>query len=677
MQINTNIKLNADEEWFFSVLRDVVNKRTPTTKVYAVGGWVRDKLIGIEPDDIDIMVSNIPGEDFAKMVTTYIGVKDPNVIKEKPEQSKHLTVTKANIPFPSGTFQEPIDFAQARQEVYKEDSRIPDIKPATPEEDATRRDLTINALFYDIMTGQVIDYTGMGLKDLVSNTVRTPVNPLKTFSDDPLRIFRTIRFTAKYNATIDPETYAALKDPKLRDDIKNKVSKERIGQEFVKTFKGPNAQYAIQILKDTGLLEDIISEALKGTPYEGKMAQFDMGQENPHHKLTLWGHTMEVVKGVVEKYKDAEPEKKMAMTLAALMHDVGKLYQNVWGQSKTNPGHRSYHGHEEESGKLVSLILKYLKIEPYIQQVAGLASAHMKPHHLLRDEGGIRALRRFIRQMGEQSLNWLDVFNIALADTYAKDVIRDPSITQEYESLQNRLQEALATMGPVQQKGIKPVLDGNEIMKILNTKPGPHMKEITEFIKELMDENPQITKEEASQKISEKFVNIVPHPTLKPPKQAGSEKEVKKEATTCPMHLLRTKIDDVRKLLDEKKYYEVFSTLSNLQAEYPNDERVVRMLALYNFKLLVVDEKYRSSDTLQHIFNKAEENFFDSSLCAYVWGLLVLLETQTKNETICEIGNRVLKMAPGILRGVIDSLNGIKVYQPEILKAFKEKLNEQ
>jgi tRNA nucleotidyltransferase/poly(A) polymerase len=673
MQISTNISLNSDEQEVFSVIKEVVNKYTPTTRPYAVGGWTRDKLLQIKSDDIDIMLSNISGEDFAKLVTRYMNIKDPHVIKENPEKSKHITTAKTYIPLSSGKIQE-IDFAQARKEVYKEDSRIPEIKPATPEEDAYRRDFTINAIFYDIIEGKVVDFTGRGIKDLMSNTIRTPMDPLKTFSEDPLRILRAIRFSAKYNAPIDPKTYEAMKNPQLRDEIKQKISKERIGQEFIKMLKNPNAQHAIQLLKDTGLLEDIISEALKGTLYEGKMAQFDMSQENPHHKLTLWSHSMEVVKNIIEKYKEAEPEKKIAITLAALMHDIGKLYQDVWGQSKSHPGYRSYHGHEDESAKIVNLILKYLKIEPYIDQVAGLAQTHMKPHQLLRDEGGMRALRKFIRIMGEKSLNWLDVFNLALADAYAKDIIRDPTITQEYQSLQNRLEEALTTMTPIKDrsidKSIKPILNGNEIMQILNTKQGPHLKEITEFIKDLMDENPNITKEEAAQKLIEKYNNIVPKAT----KQAGSEKEEKKEFTTCPMHLLRTKIDEMKKLMAEKKYYEAFSVLSQLQEQYPNDERVNRMIALYTFRLLLISEKYRSSDILQHIFDKAEANFFDSALCSYVFGILVLLETKTEQETICEIGNRVAKMSPDIFKTILDSLSNIKVYHPEILKAFKEKI---
>ena len=210
MTINTNISssLTNDEREVFTILNNVVNKSTSSTTVRAVGGWVRDKVLGIPSDDIDIMVDNMSGEKFARLVTKYLDIKDPHVIVENPEKSKHVETSKTYIPLSSGKTQE-IDFARARSEVYPPGSRIPDIQPATAPEDAMRRDLTINSLFYNINTGEIEDFTGKGIKDLVTMTIRTPENPAKTFSDDPLRIFRTIRFAAKYDGQIDPETYAA------------------------------------------------------------------------------------------------------------------------------------------------------------------------------------------------------------------------------------------------------------------------------------------------------------------------------------------------------------------------------------------------------------------------------------------------------------------------------------
>jgi len=652
MTINTNIEnnLSADEKEVFSVIRTVIAKYSPSTNAYAVGGWTRDKLMGVPSDDIDIMIDNMSGENFAKFVTKHLNIEDANVIRENPEASKHITTAKAFIPLSSGKIQE-IDFAQARSEVYRGDSRIPEIQVATPQEDAHRRDLTINSIFYDINKHQIVDFTGKGLKDLITKTFRTPEDPLKTFSDDPLRIFRVIRFTAKYNGKIDPQTYAAMTNPSLRAEINQKISKERIGIEIGKMFKNPNPEYALKLLKDTGLMEDILTEALRGTKYEGKMAPLDMNQKNAHHKLTIWEHTMEALKNVLEKYQEAEPEKRIVMILATLMHDLGKLYYDIQGQSTSHPGSISYHGHEKESREIAEHILKYIKMEPYIQQVAGLAHYHMRPHLFTRDKSGANAMRKFIRQMGEQSLNWLDIFNLAMADALAKDVTIDPTIAQEYQTLENELEAALLSLKPTQEETIKPVLNGTEVMQILGVKQGRWMGEIMEFVKELRDENPDITKEEAAQKLIEKYKNsdIITA-------QTPGVKEKENPDSVCPMHLLKTCMSQIKDLYKEKRYYEILTILKEFKNEYGNDERVVRMIALNALKLLILDGKLRDNDLLQHIFNKAEDSFFDTVLCSSSIGILLIINSGTEDNVIKEMAMRIAKMAPGTLQSVLDIL---------------------
>ena len=671
MQVDTNIQnnLTKDEKELFSIIKRVIEKYTPSTQAFVAGGWTRDKLLGIPSDDIDIMLSNISGEDFAKLVTKYLKINDPHIIRENPEKSKHITTARAYIPLSSGKAIE-VDFAQARSEIYHEDSRIPDLKPATPQEDAHRRDLTINSIFYSINDNKIVDYTGEGIKDLVTMTIRTPEDPLKTFKDDPLRIFRTIRFAAKYGGTIDPDTYKAMQDPSLRNEINQKVSKERIGTEITKMLKNPNPIIAIQLLKDTGLWQDIVTEALRGSPYEGKMAELNMEQQNIHHRLNVWGHTMEVAKHIMEQYDEADPEKRVTMILDALMHDIGKLYTDIQAPSKTVPGAISYHGHEKESQEIANHILRYLKMEPYIQQVAGLVQYHMRPHKFTEEGvGGIRAMRRFIRQMGEASLNWIDIFNLAVADAYSKDVIVDPQVIRQYQDLETKLQEALLSMGPIKEgPEAKPILNGNEVMQILNIKPGPHMTEIMEFVKELKDENPNITKEEAAEKLKEKYQNGFSNEQ----EIKEANKKEQKSLSICPSHLFRKKNEEIIKAIKNGNYYEVFSILNNLKDEY-KDEKISRLIAVNMLKLLLIDEKYRNNELIQYIFDKADEGFFDHVLCSYVFGILLLIETKTEEDIIKTIGNRMLKMSPGTLKTVLNMLPE-KVYRSKIKKEFENKL---
>jgi tRNA nucleotidyltransferase (CCA-adding enzyme) len=648
MQVNTNITQNLtnDEKEIFSIIKQVVEKYTPTTKVYAVGGWTRDKLLNVPSDDIDIMVSNISGEKFARLVTGYMGSKEAHTIKSNPEKSKNITTSKAYLTLSSGKVQE-VDFAQARQEVYRDNSRIPDIKPATPEEDAHRRDLTINSIFYNIIENKLEDFTGKGIKDLITDTIRTPLDPIKTFSEDPLRIFRVIRFSAKYNGKIDPETYQAMTNPELRNEIKTKVSKERIGQEFLKMLKNPNPEQSIALLKNTGLLEDVIREAVKGTPYEGKLAELDMDQNNPHHKLSLWGHTFQTIINVLESYKDAEPEKRIVMILAALTHDMGKLYKDIWGVSRHNAQHRSYHGHEDESGKIATLILKYLKLEQLIPPVSLITQSHMTPHSLLRDNASARTLRKFIRQLGEKSADWLDVFNIALADAYSKDTIRDPNTVQEYQNLKTKLENALSTLTPTSATlDIKPILNGNEIMQILNIKAGPIIKTLLEFVKELKDENPEITKEEAINQLKSKYQE------LNPIKQAS-----KKDNTNpaCPKQLLETKIKNINEAFKDKRYFEVLTISNELKDNYGNDENVIRVLAKVIFELAKYNE-CQNNNLIQFILDKAQKNFFDDSICPYVVGVLLLINSHIEDEVIIKMGKRMNQMAPESMKNMLESL---------------------
>ena len=655
MKINTNIQFTKDEQEVISIIKNVIEKYTPTTQAFLVGGFVRDKLLGIPSNDIDIMTT-ISGADFAHLVTKYLNIDDPHVIKENPDKSKFLETATANIPLSSGEIQE-IDFAQARSEVYHENSRIPEIKPATPQEDAYRRDLTINTLTYDVLKGELVDFTGKGLKDLITGTIRTPEDPLKTFKDDPLRIFRTIRFASKYNSNIDEETYKAMLDPSLREDIKQKISKERIGVEITKMLKNPNPENALKLLKDTGLWQDIVTEALKGTKYENKMEQLDMEQNNPWHNLTIWGHTMQVVKNVLEKYPEAEPEKRTTMILAALMHDMGKLYKDIQAESVSHPGNTSYHGHEKESKEIVEHILRYLKMEPFINQVSGIARQHMRLHPFAEGEKtNLKTLRKFIRKMGEQSLNWLDILNISIADAQSKDIEINPLITEKYQALENQLQEALSSLQPIQDKNsITPILNGNEIMQILNIKPGKWMSDITEFVKELRDENPNITKEEATIRLKTEYGHLS-EDQINPENITTAGNNKNKTSSTCPMHLFKQRQKEICTLKKEKKYYEILTILNELKKNYGKDENVIRLIAINILPLLIRDEKFRDNNLIQHIFTKAKSNFFDPVLCSFVVGILILLKTSTHDEIVLEIGERMTKMAPGLLRMVLEML---------------------
>jgi tRNA nucleotidyltransferase (CCA-adding enzyme) len=657
------ITLTPDEKELFDTLRSIVNKVSPGTTLRVAGGWVRDKLLNKESDDIDFMVDNISGEKAARLIANELGITGPHVVEANPDASKHLETAGMKVTISNGT-EFDLDFAMARQEVAREGSRIPDILPATPEKDAFRRDLTINSLFYNIMDGNLEDFTGKGFQDLENNVIRTPEAPFKTFKDDPLRIFRTIRFMARYNGEIDPQTLVAMRNPQLINEIQMKVSKERIEQELSKTLKGPNPTVALKMLKETGIFQSIIDESIKGTEFEGQMAPLDMDQNSPYHELTVWDHTMKVVENILDFYPESDPEKRSVMILTALMHDMGKLYYKIHQHKEDRT---SYGGHEKASGQLATLILKYLKFNnKTIEQVSKLANYHMRIHGMDREKNlapekkRLAWMRKFIRKMLEDNVDAMDIMNHSIADSYSKSTkpVCD-DIIEKYRLMKNQLSQSVedSQINDTTQR-FTPVLNGREIMSILNISPGKMIGTVSERVKELMDENPLITKEEAAEAIKREFLPNIP------------QEEKIRQASACPKHLLFEKLDKILEAIDKKKSDLAITLIVDLKDENENDESVYEEIASCMFKTLLFDRTKKNLDILSYIFKKAEKNFFNADLCIPVLGILLLVKTGTKSKVIEEIGERMSNMAKEELAEMLSQLPSDS-YHKKIIKGLK------
>lgn len=208
------------------------------------GGWVRDKLLGHESSDIDVAISSMSGYAFGAHVNQYIqipkiqsaygldSVRGLSRISANPEKSKHLETATTKI------FGLDVDLVNLRKEQYTGNSRNPKAELGTPEDDALRRDSTVNALFFNLSTSTVEDFTGRGLYDLRHQVIRTPVQSYQTFIDDPLRVLRCIRFASKLGYTIDSEAELAMASTVIRDALREKISRERIGVEIGKMLRG-------------------------------------------------------------------------------------------------------------------------------------------------------------------------------------------------------------------------------------------------------------------------------------------------------------------------------------------------------------------------------------------------------------------------------------------------------
>lgn len=247
------LQLNPREKQLKGLLLDVAayidksGTQKPAEPVILrwAGGWVRDKVLGIDSHDIDTAINILTGEAFALKLGEFckiqdnitkhsIGEKDVgrlHTIAKNPDKSKHLETTTIRL------FGLDIDFVNLRRETYADDSRNPQMEFGTAEEDALRRDATVNALFYNLHTSEIEDFTG-GMRDMEAQVMRTPMAPFQTFMDDPLRVLRLIRFASRLGFTIDPAAEQAMSNAEVLEALRLKISRERVGVELEKMLKG-------------------------------------------------------------------------------------------------------------------------------------------------------------------------------------------------------------------------------------------------------------------------------------------------------------------------------------------------------------------------------------------------------------------------------------------------------
>jgi tRNA nucleotidyltransferase (CCA-adding enzyme) len=249
--VTTTIQLTTKEQQLRHLLLDVAKaidesgKAPEPIALRWAGGWVRDKLLNIQSHDIDVAINAMTGVPFAQAMCDYcerpeamskhnIGPADIGSlhnVARNPEKSKHLETAMVKM------FGLDLDFVNLRKETYTEDSRNPQMEFGTAEEDARRRDATVNALFYNLHDDSVEDFTG-GLADMEAKIIRTPLEPFQTFMDDPLRVLRLVRFASRLQFTIDANTRKFMADPKVLEALRAKISRERVGVELEKMLKG-------------------------------------------------------------------------------------------------------------------------------------------------------------------------------------------------------------------------------------------------------------------------------------------------------------------------------------------------------------------------------------------------------------------------------------------------------
>ena len=304
-----------------------VADRTGAT-VLVVGGYVRDLMLGTEVQDIDILVMG-DGIAFAREVARALGI-DTIVTYER--------FGTAMLPLDGGK----LEFVGARKEHYSGSSRKPDVVPATLEEDLLRRDFTVNAMAIALNTGAsgtLLDPLG-GRADLAARILRTPLDPLQTFDDDPLRMMRAVRFSSQLGFEVHPPVLEAVAAMKDRISI---VSQERVTEEFLKLLKAPQPSIGLHLMFETGLLQCVFPEI-------AQMAGVD--QVKDHHHKDVFRHTCTVVDNI------SAATDNVWLRFAALVHDIAKPRTKAFQEGVG----WTFHGHEEIGARMMKKVFQRLRL---------------------------------------------------------------------------------------------------------------------------------------------------------------------------------------------------------------------------------------------------------------------------------------------------------------------------
>ncbi|MCQ2342408.1 MAG: CCA tRNA nucleotidyltransferase [Paludibacteraceae bacterium] len=414
---------------------------------YVIGGWVRDLILHRPSNDIDIVTIG-RGIELAEAVAKHLG------------KHAHLSVFRTYGTAQVKWHDIELEFVGARRESYRHDSRNPIVEDGTLEEDQNRRDFTINAMAICLNKaryGELLDPFD-GMYDLEECTIRTPLDPDITFSDDPLRMMRAVRFAAQLGFTLDDETFDAIARNKDRINI---ITRERIVDELNKIMGSIRPSIGWKLLDSTGLLPLIFPEIadLKGIVIK----------EGKGHK-DIFLHTLQVLDNVAVK------SDNLWLRWAALLHDIGKPKSKAWDEQAG----WTFRNHNYIGAKMIPRIFKKMKMpqNEKMDYIVKMVDLHMRPINLIEDTVTDSAVRRLLFEAGDDID---DLMLLCDADITSRNAEKVERFHKNYELVRQKMVE-LEERDRI--RNFQPPVRGDEIMEILHLEPCSIVGELKQKIKD-------------------------------------------------------------------------------------------------------------------------------------------------------------------------------------------------
>jgi poly(A) polymerase len=431
-----------------------------------VGGPVRDAILGRVAPDVDLTTNATPDQIL-------------QVIKGKVDTHWEIGKEFGTIGCRIGDDQ--IEITTYRTDQYEADSRKPEVKFGTDlKHDLQRRDFTVNAMALTLPDREFVDPFG-GLRDLEDKVLKTPGKPEDSFGDDPLRMLRGARFSSQLGFEIEPATFEAMQSMRQRLEI---ISAERIQVELQKLMLGANPRMGLEALVDSGLAEIVLPE----------LPALKLETDEHHHHKDVYQHTLTVVEQAIDYEKDYNLEPDFVLRFAALLHDIGKP-----ATRRLEPGGAvSFYHHDVVGAKLASKRMKALRFDnDTTKAVSKLVELHLRFFGYSDQAWTDAAIRRYVRDAGEQLVR---LHILTRSDVTTRNKRKADQLSHAYDDLEKRI---AIVMEQEELNAMRPDLTGEEIMEILNLKPGPKVGQAYKYLLELRIENGPLGPEKAKEALLE------------------------------------------------------------------------------------------------------------------------------------------------------------------------------